>query len=297
MVWDQHELWQKAKLFADRAFQADRDGSDFPLWAILALELLARAALAHVHPALLADPQKGGNLLYAFGFGTVSAPKSVPARTVFSRCKDVIPLFADRQEKQCLALVERRNAELHSGELAFEQYGTASWLADYFATCEILADFQGRTLQELFGPDEAPAAREMIDDVAMTARDTVSSKIATAKATFEALPDDERAARLRRQAPETSGVAYKVRPCPACGGHALVLGKVVRAEEPKTEDGTLFRIVHILPTALVCEACGLMLEDHGELHAADLGGQGTVKETLDPMEHFSFYEEPDYGND
>lgn len=40
-----------------------------------------------------------------------------------------------------------------------------------------------------------------------------------------------------------------------------------------------------------------MLDDHGELHAADLGGQYTVTETLDPTELFSFYEEPDYGND
>ena len=78
----------------------------------------------------------------------MSAPKSVPAKTVFTRCKDIVPLFTGRQEKLCMSLVERRNSELHSGELAFEQFGTASWLADYFATCKILVNFQGKTLEE-----------------------------------------------------------------------------------------------------------------------------------------------------
>lgn len=297
MVWDEQALWSKAKLFAARAIQAERDGSEFPLWAILALELLARATLAHVHPALLADPQvKGANLLYAFGYGSVSAPKSVPAKTVFARCKEIVPLFTDKQERHCLTLVERRNAELHSGELAFEQFATSTWLAEYFATCKILVDFQAKTLEELFGPEEAEAANEMIEEVATTLLATVKAKIAVAEAAFLALDDDERTARLQRT-PQRSDVANTVRPCPACGGHAIVLGKIVRAEEPRTVDSTLFRTIHVLPTMLICEACQLMLQDHGELHAADLGGQYTVTETLDPTEHFSFYEEPDYGND
>ena len=296
MVWDEQALWQKARLFADRAFQAERDSSDFALWATLALELLARATLAHVHPAVLADPQKGDNLLYAFGFGTLPAPKSVPAKTVFSRCKVIVPLFTDRQEKQCMTLVERRNSELHSGELAFEQFGTAAWLADYLATCRILLDFQGRTLEELLGPDEAAAATEMIDNVATTVLAAVNTKVTAARVAFQALPDDEQHARLQRR-PQCSDVANTMRPCPACGGHALVLGEPVRADDPRTEDGTLFRIIHVLPTMLVCEACNLTLDDHGELHAADIGGQYTVTETLDPTELFPFYEEPDYGND
>ena len=224
MVWDEHALWQKAKLFADRAFEADRDGSDFALWATLALELLARATLAHIHPALLADPQKAENLLYTFGFGALSAPKSVPAKTVFSRCKVIVPLFTDRQEQLCMSLVERRNAELHSGELAFEQFGTAAWLADYFATCRILLDFQDRTLEELLGPDEAAAANEMIEDVAATVRAAVNARVTAARAVFQALPKDEQAARLQRR-PEPTDVTSTTQTCPACGGHALVLGE------------------------------------------------------------------------
>ena len=136
----------------------------------------------------------------------------------------------------------------------------------------------------------------MIDDVATTTRAAVSRKVADARVAFRALANDEQTVRLQRQ-PQLTDVANREQTCPACGGHAGVLGKVVRAEEPRTDDGTLFRIVHVLPTMLACGACNLMLDDHGELHAADLGGQYTVTETLDPTELFSFYEEPDYGND
>ena len=297
MVWDERELWQKAKVFADRASDADRESSAFPLWSILALELLARATLAHVHPALLADPQhRGDNLLYVFGFGATSTPKSITAKTVFARCKAIVPVFTERQEKQCLALIERRNAELHSGDLAFEQFPTTLWLADYFATCKILVEFQGRTLDELFGPEDARAANEMIDDVAATVRATVARKIADAKAAFGALGDAERAARLQRE-PTHAQTPNKVQTCPACGRQSIILGNVVRADAPRVDDDTLFRVIHVLPTMLACGVCGLMLGDHGELHAANLGGQYTATEVLDPIEQFALYEEPDYGND
>ena len=296
MVWDENRLWQKAKLFADRAFEADRGDSVFPLWAILALELLARAALAHVHPALLADPQNGDNILYVFGHGATARPKSIPAKTVFTRCEAIITEYTATERKQCIALVERRNAELHSGQLAFVQFDTASWLADYFATCKILLVFQGRSLEELLGPEQAAAANQMIDDVAATVLTTVKRKIANAAAAFAALDANDRSARLQQQ-PTPQQLTNKLDSCPACGGQALILGKPVRAEEPRTEDDVLFRVVHALPIQLACPACNLMLDDHGELHAAELGGQYTVTETLDPIEHFALFEEPDYGND
>ena len=296
MVWEEQALWQKAKLFADRAFELDREESVFPLWAILAMELLARASLAHVHPALLADQRNGGNLLYAFGYGSESAPKSVPAKTVFSRCSKIVPHFTEREEKRCMALIERRNSELHSGELAFESFSTASWLAEYFMSCRVLVEFQGKTLEELFGPDEAAAAIEMIDNVAATVRDAVKQKIADAKAAFFDLAEGEQIARKNRDRPRHH-LTNRAQECPACSNSATVSGKIVRADEPKTDGELLFRDIHVLPTMLACSACDLILRDHGELHAAGLGGQYTVSEDLDPVDHFGFYEEPDYGND
>ncbi len=58
--WSHDGLWAKAVIYAQRATDEDRDGPLFPLWATLALEFVARACLAKVHPALLADPREGG---------------------------------------------------------------------------------------------------------------------------------------------------------------------------------------------------------------------------------------------
>ncbi len=44
--WSYDSLWQKTKLYVQRALEAEREGPLFPFWAILALELLGRATLA-----------------------------------------------------------------------------------------------------------------------------------------------------------------------------------------------------------------------------------------------------------
>ena len=61
--WSSDALWNKAKIYIERAFTGDRDNELFPFFAAIGLEFLARAALARVHPSLLADPQDGNNIL------------------------------------------------------------------------------------------------------------------------------------------------------------------------------------------------------------------------------------------
>jgi hypothetical protein len=93
--WSSDTLWNKGKLYIERAFEQDRRSDLFPFYASLGLEFLARASLAAVHPALLADPQDGNNILYAFGFPATARPVTIPAKTVFSRLKFVIEDFSD----------------------------------------------------------------------------------------------------------------------------------------------------------------------------------------------------------
>lgn len=47
-------LYAKSKIYIRRGFRAQSDGDieEYQLWASLALELLGKAALAKVHPAL-----------------------------------------------------------------------------------------------------------------------------------------------------------------------------------------------------------------------------------------------------
>lgn len=68
--YDHEALWLKAKLFINRAMDDDgyRSFDEQLLWASLALELLAKAALARVSPLLIVEPTEDGtNLLIASG--------------------------------------------------------------------------------------------------------------------------------------------------------------------------------------------------------------------------------------
>src|ERR1700678_1100528 len=58
MDWSSESLYNKSKLFAERAHNEPVDSALFGFWMSLAVEMLGRAALAYVHPALLADPKE-----------------------------------------------------------------------------------------------------------------------------------------------------------------------------------------------------------------------------------------------
>ena len=224
-------------------------------------------------------------------------PKSVQAKTVLERCKFIVPEFTEAEAKRCLALLERRNSELHSGELAFGNYKTNLWLADFFGICQLLLASQKKTLTDLLGPDEAAAASTMIAASRAAVENTVKRRIATHKASFGALKEDEQL-ELRETAPKTAALPTRIARCPACDSRAVLSGEVFKASDAKMQDDMIFHELFVLPTGLRCSACGLVLTTHDELHAAALGGQYSVTKVEDPADFYGMvYMEPDYGND
>jgi hypothetical protein len=117
MSWERDPLWAKARLFFQRAFSESRDDPAFGLWCSLGLEILARTALASISPTLLAEPDREHKyLLHALGRGSERTPrKSIGAVQVLSLCLDLFPEFTKDELTASLALVNRRNEELHSG--------------------------------------------------------------------------------------------------------------------------------------------------------------------------------------
>ena len=305
MIWSHEEIWQQTTLFMDRAFAEDRNGPLFPLWAILGLELLARAALARVHPALLADPQSGENLLYSFGFAQPERPRSIPVKTVFLRCMHVVPEFLKSDFELSMGLIELRNAELHAGPPAFLDLPTRLWLSDFFRICEKLLTAQGAALEDLFGAEEASAAGEMItaSDAAITAR--TNEKVERASRTFALLPVGEktqRRERAERDAHIRRELYKKATRCPACESVGTLSGKLIREREPVLRENVIYQEDIVLPTSFECSACGLTLETHGEVHAAGLGGQFMIEREIDPVGYLSidiadYLGGDDYGND
>src|SRR5664279_5112666 len=99
--YDHDALWLKAKLFLNHAMDPGetRTFDESALWASLALELLAKAALARVSPLLIATPTEDGlNLLIASGPVEGDARfKSVTAHTLFGRCHKAFKPFNERE--------------------------------------------------------------------------------------------------------------------------------------------------------------------------------------------------------
>ncbi len=117
--YDSDALWLKAKLFLNHAMdQEDRSFDEQALWASLALELLAKAALSRVSPLLIASPaEDGDNLLIASGLVEGDARfKAVPARTLYSRCQRAFRPFSEAEAKR---ITESRNSYLHGASPSF----------------------------------------------------------------------------------------------------------------------------------------------------------------------------------
>jgi hypothetical protein len=308
-AWSFEALWQKAKLFAERASEQDREGPLFPFWGVLALELLARAALAKTHPALLADPTDHNNILYAFGLGSVKNPKSIPAKALFSRCSELIPKFTQDDRAKCMIWMDLRNQEVHTGALALEGL-PATWLSDYYRICNILLSHIDKTLSDLFGLEEAAAAEKMIGEATKEKAAEVSKMIGNARIFFEVLSAEEKD--TARSIAKTKGQSLvrgklgKMVVCPICEADAALVGEHVRSKDPKIEDDVITQEIAVIPIRLECFSCRLRLEGYESLQVAAkmrgdfaaFAGQFAVEVTYAPEEFYEFSRgEEDYYHD
>jgi hypothetical protein len=308
MDWKHDLLWNKSKVNAYTAHQQDKTTHFFPLWCSIALETLSRAALAFVHPSLLADPTKGSNILYVFGYYNEKEPaKSVPMKTVLDRLTKIIEPFTTKEYDICMNFMERRNRELHSGGAAFEDYPTKVWLADFYRICNILITFQKKEMKDWLSDDDAKIALEMIKKDHNKIKATVKKLITTNKDEFyRKSKADQKTLREKAEKSHLFGI-HSTRVysshilCPACKSKALISGQIARTNEPTLDGDEIVRQISILPTEFICWACELKLSGYDQLQAADLGGYINQEERFDAKEYYDFdpvdFYEPDYGND
>lgn len=308
MDWKQDLLWNKSKVNAYTAHQQDKTTHFFPLWCSIALETLSRSALAFVHPSLLADPTKGSNILYVFGFYSEKEPaKSIPVKTVFDRLTKIIEKFTSKEYDICMNFMERRNREFHSGGAAFEDYPTKVWLADFYRICNILITFQKKELKDWLSDDDAKIALEMIKNDYNKIKATVKTLITTHKDDFyRKSKEDQKTLRVKAEKSILFGIhssrVYSSQIlCPACKSKAIISGQIARSNEPYLDGEVIVRQISIMPTEFHCWACELKLSGYDKLQAADLGGYINQDERFDAIEYYDFdpsdFYEPDYGND
>lgn len=292
MEWSSEALYNKAKLFAQRAHDESVDSSLFGFWMSLALELLARSALAAIHPVLLADPREQDNIHYAFGINPRTPPKSIPAKALFARCSVFISDFTDKMSGHCLIISDRRNSELHSGAAAFEGIDNSKWLPATYEVMQVLLTHIKKDFKDFIG-DYSDVATEALKDRRDTIKKEVIEKVAAARKRYEELAPEEKEKVLAESSAQIASWLKGTRlrkecACPACGNKAVIGGETVARSPARIdeESNTITRQVRVLPNKLRCPFCKLLLGSFQELNEAGLGNIFTIAEEEDPIEFF-----------
>ena len=301
MSWERDPLWAKARLFFERALNTRREDPAFGLWCSLGLELLARAALASISPALLAEhDREQKNLLHAIHPQfQIPQPKSISASLVFQLCDKIFPAFTTEDSKISLALLNRRNEELHSGAAAFDEYDPSKWLAGFYHACQSLCNVLGQTLVDLFGQDEAAFAETLRAEDRENLKARVLGAIVEHKGVFDAkTPQDQQNAREQAEtlAQTLSTKRHHRVTCPACGCGATVQGIPFGKEHVTHEEDEIVVRQSVSPAEFSCSACGLHLTTYAALETAGLGIPHTRTTRSSPEDYYGLIDPDDLGS-
>mgnify|MGYP000117108446 CR=1 FL=1 len=326
--WNFEKLLSKAVLYGNRARDTERSDSLYGFWSALSLEFLARACLSKIHPVLLADPQDGKNILSVFGVPISNgAPVSIPAKSVYSRCRSLVSGFDDTAQQHCTYMARARNSEIHSGDAAFEAMTHNRWQTEHFKVVKTLCNASGAALSDFFTIEEVGAIEEVIERSSKELEGRSKAKVETNEQWFQALGDDEQTT-LAENSEDVSRSILGSSPylfqthCPSCGSKAIISGEHVLRTSVSLDDGSLIRRSTVASSRLYCGACRLDLS-RDELISIGLSPTFEYAQELDPVDHFGVdprdyfdideldpaevqelialhempWDEPEYGND
>lgn len=292
--WSEDPLFNKAKLYVEQ-MESQLETWQAGLWSSLIIEFLARAALAHISPVLLAHDKDWRNLNYALGNEATSPkfrPRSIPSTDLFQRVYELIPEFTDEDRRFCVRQSDRRNAELHTGDLAFEK--ASDWRPRFYHVCKVLVESMDRKLIDLVPNTEI--ADKMINTLKDTAAKSVRKDIEAHKVVWHNKTKDKKEqAVVEANKQSRSDKGHRVE-CPACKSKALVRGEPFGPVETRIDDNEIVVRQGMMPSSFECSACGLKVVGLSRLTECGLGDtfSDTVRYTVD--EYYSDYLE-DYVSD
>jgi len=302
-------LYAKSQVYIRRGLraQAHKETEEYQLWASLALELLGKAALSKVHPALVADPQDYRSLFAACGKQLSPDIRTITAKTLFERLSHLEKSFDSRHQTFCEQMAIRRNAELHSGESPFSGMSPEAWEREYWGAVETVLAMQGETLKFWLGAEESKAPAMIVEQAAQALDWAVEHRVSRKKEDFLRKYQDP----IQRQKVVDGSKELRWNDytwdgsdrcdCPACGSSGFVGGTLWNEEvvdtDPGSYDGEDYEppMEHVEKTysieAFECPVCRLCLFGTKEIAAAGLPEEFTEEE----FREMEFGE--DYGND
>lgn len=274
-TWDPDALYNKAERYVQHMSAHHSDEWEYALWSSLAIEFLARAALANISPTLLADTDKSwASLYHSLGFAPKEEkfkPKSIGVGEVLKRLMAILDDFTKEHENFGILHTGRRNSELHSGEAAFDGVKGSDWQPRFYETCKVLLSSMGMTLSDFFGKDETKVAEKLIAAFADDSAKAVRGEVDAHKKVWLAKSAEERE-KIASQAAvwATRQAGHRVS-CPACSSNSLVIGEPVSAPVQRLNDGEITETQEHLPNQFECIACSLKVSGLSRLAVVGLG--------------------------
>lgn len=301
MDWTRESLFAKAKLYAHKAHEEERNSCWFFLALSLSLEFLAKAALAHVSSVLLlADTKRIENVCYALGKGKSpqGPPQMVGSRLALQRCAHAIEGFSEEENRLGEGILDQRNLELHTAISAFESIKSNEWLTNFYRVARPLLHSQGLEFKDLVGPDEALIATHLVDAAEEQLKQRVTGLIEKARRTLDALSEREKQEALNAEPtlrsilPTTraSNIGFKLVTCPVCSASGVLMGKKLSRSVTKIERDYVSVTYHLSPNEFVCKVCGLKLSTHAEVIAAGFDAYFTIPTRAKPVDFFDHEE-------
>lgn len=293
--WSEEACFQKAAFFIEQMEATTPSDWRFGFWSSLALELLVRAALSRISPVLLADNKHWQNLHYALSGGSPSisfTPTSIGTKEVLSRLTELLPTFNKEIAGFCAKHADRRNAELHSGEMAFSSYGTSQWLAPFYQACKVLLESIDKSLEDIFS--DPLTAENMIDSLQDKAAKAVQQDIAAHARVWSSHTEEERqdamAKAIQWARPQ---VGHRVL-CPACNSQALINGSPSGSVSTTLTKDSVEERQGVIPASFQCIACGMKIVGHSKLAACGLGDAFTMTKISSAADFFGLYTEEEF---
>lgn len=296
-IWSKDSFHTKAIRYLDVMLSFNRDDDwQFGFWSALALEMIAKAALSNISPVLIADGKNINSIYYALG--KVKKTENLTAISiseVFNRLQFLLKEKFTENEF-CIQRMQKRNSEVHSGELAFDNRKASQWLPQYYVAISELLYSYGETLESTLGTEEAETAKILIESHKDDTKNSILGEIAKHKKEWNAkFPDEQEILRQQARITSTRHLGHRVA-CPSCNCQALLHGKVIGSPIEKIEENLIIVKQDMLPTSFECIACGLKISGYSKLSVCGLGDTFVSTTQHDPTEYFdidpsSFFEE------
>ena len=287
--WSKEALFSKAQRYIEKMMEKDPSDWEFGFWSALALEMLVRASISNISPALVADGKDWSSILYAVGKTPNQSkftPKSAAISDLLNRTESIHTDFTREMLNFSISHMNNRNSDIHSGALPFDDVGSSSWLPMFYSVCKVLVESFEETLDNLFGEDMSKEAdlqiTALLDQNAQSVKGTINahSIIWNGK-------DNEERTNLIKQAEllATRQQGHRVK-CPACKSDSLLQGSSSGAPQTSVKADGIFEKQSMLPTSFECTACGLKISGLSKLVACGLGDTYISTNHYDAVEYF-----------